>query len=126
MSIHAEKAVVDIKDGQLLKKMLAYALPHWKMIMLCIGLAFLIVMSDLARPYLMKIAIDDHINGLHKPMYAVESGKADQLQPYGKPVIIGDTAYVRITATEASEYAAVAGAGACVKRKSWKSAARSI
>ncbi|TMV46488.1 ABC transporter ATP-binding protein [Paenibacillus mesophilus] len=111
MSIHAEKAVVDIKDGQLLKKMLAYAVPHWKMITLCIGLAFLIVMSDLARPYLMKIAIDDHINGLHKPMYAAEAGKADRLQPYGKPVIIGDTAYVRIGAAEASEPAAIPDAG---------------
>lgn len=100
MSIHEEKAVVDIKDGQLLKKMLAYARPHWKMITLCIGLAFLIVMSDLARPYLMKVAIDDHINGLHRPLLAVEADEAERLRPYGKPIVVGDTAYVRVSGTE--------------------------
>ncbi|GAA3409254.1 ABC transporter ATP-binding protein [Paenibacillus hodogayensis] len=105
MSIHAEKAVVDIKDRQLFKKMLAYALPHWKMIALCIGLAFLIVMSDLARPYLIKIAIDDHINGLNQPMLATEASQAQQLQPYGKPMIVGDTAYVRVDAASVPEAA---------------------
>lgn len=108
MSIHAEKAVVDIKDGQLLKKMLAYALPHWKMITLCIGLAFLIVMADLARPYLLKVAIDDHINGLHKPMYAVEASEAERLEYYGKPVIVGDTAFVRVDGTESADTSAAA------------------
>ncbi|MDF2724067.1 MAG: transporter, partial [Paenibacillus sp.] len=96
MSIHQEKAKVDIKDSQLLKKMLSYALPHWKMITLCIFLAFLIVTADLVRPYLLKIAIDDNINGLHKPMYAVEAGKGEQLEPYGKPIVIDGTAYVRV------------------------------
>lgn len=100
MSIHAEKAVVDIKDRQLFKKMLAYTLPHWKMIVLCIGLAFLIVLSDLARPYLIKVAIDDHINGLHKPMLAVQADRADELGRYGKPLLVGDKAYVRVSGTE--------------------------
>lgn len=105
MSIHQEKAVVDIKDSQLLKKMLAYAVPHWKMITLCIGLAFLIVMADLARPYLLKVAIDDHINGLHKPMYAAEAGRASELDRYGKPIVVDDTAFVRVQPSEQMEAA---------------------
>lgn len=105
MSIHAEKAV-DIKDRQLLKKMLAYALPHWKMIGLCIVLAFLIVAADLARPYLIKVAIDDHIGGLHKPMYAADAEQADRLRAYGKPLIVGDMAYVRVDGADDSTEAA--------------------
>lgn len=115
MSIHAEKTSVDIKDGQLLKKMLAYAIPHWKMITLCITLAFLIVVTDLARPYIIKVAIDDHINGLHKPMYAVEAEQADRLKSYGKPIVIGGTAYVRLDAAAAESGASSAGGEALRK-----------
>ncbi|MEF3304423.1 ABC transporter ATP-binding protein [Paenibacillus sp. GYB003] len=110
MSIHAEKPVVDMKDRQLLKKMLAYAVPHWKMIALCIGLAFLIVASDLARPYLIKVAIDDHIGGLHKPMYATEADQADRLKAYGKPIVVGDKAYVRVNGSAESPTAPENGA----------------
>ncbi|PYI50792.1 ABC transporter ATP-binding protein [Paenibacillus flagellatus] len=102
MSIHAEKAAVDIKDGQLFKKMLAYAKPHWKTILLCIALAFLIVLTDLARPYIIKVAIDDRINGLHKPMYAARAEDAALLAPYGDPIVVGGRAYVRVDAGESA------------------------
>lgn len=102
MSIHEEKALVDVKDGQLFRKMLAYAWPHWKMITLCIALAFLIVVSDLARPYLIKIAIDDHINGLHRPMVAADAARADDLRAFGKPIVVEDGAYVRIAPQDTS------------------------
>ncbi|RKN62887.1 ABC transporter ATP-binding protein [Paenibacillus ginsengarvi] len=114
MSIHAEKAV-DMKDRLLLKKMLAYAVPHWKMITLCIALAFLIVASDLARPYLIKVAIDDHIGGLHKPMYAAEAAQAEELKRYGKPIVVGDKAYVRVDAD--SDAAATGAEGSSVTKK---------
>lgn len=83
MNIHSEKDVKNFKDSQLLTRLMSYALPYWKMIVLCIVLSFLIVAADLARPYLMKIAIDGHINGLHKPMLAVSSGQSEKLKPYG-------------------------------------------
>lgn len=107
MSIHEEKKVVEIKDSQLLKKLLAYALPHWKTILLCVALAFLIVVTDLARPYMIKVAIDDHIGGLHKPMYAAPADQAGRLERYGRPIVVDGRAYVRangpIAALDAAE-----------------------
>ncbi|ULL18396.1 ABC transporter ATP-binding protein [Paenibacillus sp. H1-7] len=83
MNIHTEKEIKNFKDSQLISRLMSYAKPYWKMILLCIALSFLIVVADLARPYLMKIAIDGHINGMHKPMLAVSSDQAGKLKPYG-------------------------------------------
>jgi ATP-binding cassette subfamily B multidrug efflux pump len=96
MNIHNEKEIVNVKDTQLLSKLLAYAKPYWKMIVFCIFLAFLIVVAELARPYLIKVAIDDHINGIHKPMLAVEKQSGKALELYGEPIAYGDHIYVRI------------------------------
>lgn len=101
MSIHKEKEVVGIKDSQLIVRMMAFAKPYWKMIVLCIALAFLIVVADLARPYLMKMAIDEHINGINKPMAAAPAAEAGQLGKLGDPVVYGNYAYVRVSEKEA-------------------------
>lgn len=87
MDIHTEKEIVNIKDSQLLSKLLSYALPYWKMILFCIVLAFFIVVADLARPYLIKVAIDDHINGLHKPMFMVEANEKAALESFGESFV---------------------------------------
>lgn len=103
MSIHSEKQLVAVKDSQLMRKMLAYVKPHWKMVALCILMAFLIVVTDLARPYIMKVAIDDHINGLNRPMLTVPAEQADALEGYGKPFVVGDHAYVRLDPSKKPE-----------------------
>ncbi len=100
-SIHQEKEKVGIKDSQLLKRMAAYALPYWKSLLFCLFLAFLIVVADLARPYLLKIAIDDHIGGLSKPMLAASANAPDareELSRWGDIIESGDRIYVRINA----------------------------
>jgi ABC-type multidrug transport system fused ATPase/permease subunit len=66
------------------------------MILFCIVLAFLIVVSDLARPYLMKVAIDGHINGLNKPMLAIESVQREKLQAYDTITTWDGRDYVRM------------------------------
>lgn len=48
-------------DLQLLKRLLGYAWPYRFHILLSILLLFLITLTDLARPYILKIAIDDHL-----------------------------------------------------------------
>ena len=48
-------------DGRLMRRLLRYAKPYWSFIALSILLLLLIAATDLARPYLVKIAIDDHI-----------------------------------------------------------------
>lgn len=96
MNIHVEQDVKKYKDSQLLARLLGYAKPYWKMILLCIVLAFMVVVADLARPYLIKVAIDGHINGLHKPMLAVESGSAEKLKTYGPTTQWDNRDYVRL------------------------------
>ncbi|MDF2959297.1 MAG: multidrug transporter ATPase [Paenibacillus sp.] len=96
MNIHEERDVKKFKDSQLLSRLLAYALPYWKMIVLCILLAFLIVVADLARPYLIKVAIDGHINGLHKPMLVMESSNSEKLKSYGPATEWDNRDYVRL------------------------------
>ncbi|MDF2670029.1 MAG: transporter [Paenibacillus sp.] len=98
MSIHSEKQLVHVKDSQLMRKMLSYVKPHWKMVTLCIIMAFLIVVTDLARPYLMKVAIDDHINGIHRPMISVPAEQSALLEDQGKPFEVDHQAYVRLPA----------------------------
>ncbi|GAA4832033.1 ABC transporter ATP-binding protein [Paenibacillus vulneris] len=111
MNIHKEKDVKNFKDSQLLTRLMSYALPYWKMILLCIVLSFLIVVADLARPYLMKIAIDGHINGLHKPMLAVEKSQADKLEPLGGAQAAWDNrVYVRLDPDAAAKAAIPDGA----------------
>lgn len=96
MAIQSEKENVGIKDAQLLKRLLAYAVPYWRMIALCLALAFLIVLADLARPYLLKLAIDEHINGIGKPMVSVPAAQAQSLSSYGKTVEAAGRAYARV------------------------------
>ncbi|MBP1154216.1 MULTISPECIES: ABC transporter ATP-binding protein [unclassified Paenibacillus] len=106
MNIHVEKEVKSFKDRQLLVRLLAYAKPYWSMILLCIILSFLIVVADLARPYLIKVAIDGHINGLHKPMLSADSGQAESLEVYGSVTEWNGKAYVRLEPKEAEAAAA--------------------
>lgn len=103
MNIHQEKEIVRVKDSQMLRRLLSYAWPYWKMILLGIVLAFLIVVADLARPYLLKITIDDHINGINQPMLSVSSERSGDLQGYGKPIERDGHVYVRLSPEQVTE-----------------------
>ena len=67
-------------DGRLVRRLLKYAKPYWALIALCVALLFVIAVTDLARPYLVKVAIDDHILGSnisYVQIAATEDGAAD-------------------------------------------------
>jgi ATP-binding cassette, subfamily B, multidrug efflux pump len=100
MRMQEETKQVELKDTQLLKNLASYAAPYWKMIAFCIALAFLIVVADLARPYLIKVAIDDHINGLSKPMISIAAGQEELIQPGGKPLYWKDRTFYRVDERE--------------------------
>ncbi|MEI7025382.1 ABC transporter ATP-binding protein [Paenibacillus sp. y28] len=95
MSIQDEREYTELKDSQLLARLLSYAKPYWKMIALCMLLALVTVVADLARPYIIKVAIDDHISGLQKPMLAVPEAQKSELEQYGKIIEWDHFAYVR-------------------------------
>lgn len=57
-----EEALGKAFDIKLMKRLLTYTRPYWSMLLLCMFLLTLITAADLARPYLIKVAIDDHIS----------------------------------------------------------------
>ena len=65
-------------DQQLLRNILAFAKPYWKLFVFSLLLTTLIVIASLAQPYLIKIAIDNHINGIYAPMVFVDQSEKDQ------------------------------------------------
>lgn len=82
-------------DGRLMRRILSYAFPYGRWILLAIVLALFVTVADLSRPYLIKIAIDSHINALSQPMvsYSVKD------VPQGVPdAVIDGRAYVRVSA----------------------------
>ncbi|SCY04382.1 ABC transporter ATP-binding protein [Alkaliphilus peptidifermentans] len=59
-------------DSKLMGRLLKYARPYWAALTLCIVLLILISVIDLAQPFIIKIAIDDHINVYEKPIYVFD------------------------------------------------------
>lgn len=63
-------------DARLMKRLLKYARPYWPLILISIFLLLLITGTELARPFIIKIAIDDHINAFDNPFVAFEQWEA--------------------------------------------------
>ena len=59
-------------DAKLMKRLLSYAKPYWHYLLLAIVLMVIVTALELVRPYLLKVAIDDHISGYEDPMYQLE------------------------------------------------------
>ncbi|OAS82564.1 lipid A ABC transporter permease/ATP-binding protein [Metabacillus litoralis] len=80
MRNQADKKSVNLSDSQLLHKMLSFAKPYWRRILLSILLTGLIVIATLAQPYIIKVAIDSYINGIYSPMISVEESRGNELE----------------------------------------------
>ena len=79
-------------DGRLMRRLMAYARPFALHILLCIVMVFLVTAADLSRPYLLKVAIDSHIDALSTPMVRYAASEV----PSGVPdALYGGNAYVR-------------------------------
>lgn len=74
-NFHEEEVLGKAYDSRLMKRLLAYAKPFWPLILLAIILLLLITMADLALPYLVKTAIDEHINAFDRPLVVFEKGE---------------------------------------------------
>lgn len=84
-------------DSKLMKRLLGYAKPFWHYLVLTIILMIIITGLELIRPYLIKIAIDDHLNGDKKPMFEV-----DLSEPYDG-IVFNDKKYIRIDSLKDEE-----------------------
>lgn len=68
MDHHEEQFEGKSYDHSLFMRLVQYAKPY-RVTLLIIGILMLLsTFLDLLRPYVLKVAIDDHINGLHKPL----------------------------------------------------------
>lgn len=77
-------------DSRLMRRLLTYAKPYWHYLIITIILMMIITGLELLRPYLLKITIDDYINGYKKPMYEV-----DVSEPIDG-TILNDKKYIRL------------------------------
>lgn len=74
-NFHEEEVLGKAYDSRLMKRLLVYARPFWPLILLSITLLLIITLVDLALPYLVKVAIDDHINAFDRPLVVFQKGE---------------------------------------------------
>lgn len=82
MSIHDEDRLSGTYDIRLIRRLLAFAKPHLRMLTVSFLLVVMITAADLSGPIIIKVAIDDHINGLSLEMVDVTGTEV----PRGVPV----------------------------------------
>jgi ATP-binding cassette, subfamily B, multidrug efflux pump len=87
---HDDKLSARAYDSRLMKRLLLYARPYWKILILTILLLLITTVIDLSRPYLIKIAIDDHINLTGKILLSFETDKAPE-----NGIIFQDRVFIR-------------------------------
>jgi ATP-binding cassette subfamily B protein/subfamily B ATP-binding cassette protein MsbA len=68
---HDEEVLGKGYDSKLMTRMLTYAKPYWIMVVFSIFLLLIITATDLAMPYIVKVAIDEYINVYDRPMIEV-------------------------------------------------------
>ncbi len=74
-NIHEEESLGKVYDSQLMRRLLRYVKPYKWLVIGSILLLLIITATDLAGPYLIKIAIDDHFNGIGKTLVVYEEGQ---------------------------------------------------
>lgn len=75
-NIHEEETLGKAYDSRLMKRLLSYAKPYWFYILISIILVLFVTGTQLARPYIIKIAMDDNIGAIQQPMYVFDKDAA--------------------------------------------------
>lgn len=78
-NFHEEEQLGKVYDSRLMSRLLSYTRPHRFLILTSLIVIMLITAFELAGPYLIKVAIDDHMNALELPMKATTADEANQL-----------------------------------------------
>ncbi|MBL0387214.1 ABC transporter ATP-binding protein [Tumebacillus sp. ITR2] len=81
-NIHEEEKLEKSYDSKLMSRLLSYVKPYWKWVALSIVILLVITVADLARPYLIKIAIDDHMNVFDTTYVAVQANEVPDVHHY--------------------------------------------
>ena len=72
MSEHTDDVMGKAYDSRLMRRLLHYARPFWAWFLLALVLLMAIAGAELVRPYVIKVAIDEHIAGYTQPMARFE------------------------------------------------------
>lgn len=99
-NIHEEEILGKAYDARLMRRLLKYAKPFTLWIALSILLLFTITGLELVRPYLIKVAIDNHINVFNKPYLVFDEGTA----PEKGRVNFHGKEYIRTDQIDATQY----------------------
>jgi len=76
-NINNEEVLGKAYDSKLMARLLSYAKPYWAWILICIMLVMAIAGIELAGPYLIKVAIDEHINVYDRPIVVYDTLPVD-------------------------------------------------
>ncbi len=87
-------------DAKLMKRLIQYAKPYWKLLLISMLLLVLITGLELLNPYLLKVSIDDYINGYKKPLYVVSTES-----PYDGVDLLGQKYVRQLTLNDAQQNA---------------------
>lgn len=102
-NFHEEEILGKAYDARLMRRLLVYAKPFWVHILISIILLFLLTGIQLLRPYLIKIAIDDHINVFDHP-YLVFNQSSLPAELSAQSILYQDNYYIRSDQVDLSDF----------------------
>ena len=76
-------------DARLMRRLLQYLVPYWPKVLLALTAIVGASMLQLAQPYLMKVAIDDHIARGSAHAAAVRCAADDEGEPAARAAKVG-------------------------------------
>jgi len=104
-NIHEEEQLEKNYDSRLMRRLLGYAKPYWQWMALAISLLLLITVADLARPYLIKVAIDDHMNIATTYVAASDSEELDETHfSYQNKLLVREDQFDETPAADRTRY----------------------
>lgn len=81
---HDEEVLGKAYDARLMKRLLGYAKPYWKVLVLSIVMLLFVTCAELARPFLVAVAIDNHITPQAMAVYEAGQEPADGIEYQGR------------------------------------------
>lgn len=85
-TFHEEEVLGKAYDGRLMRRLLTYARPYWRWIVLSLAMLVIITGTELARPYLVSVAIDDHLSQVTAGYVAGQESEA--LEGHMRAVVV--------------------------------------
>lgn len=93
-----------IKKTRVFNRLIKYAKNYYNLLILCVIIVLVSTGIDLFRPYLLKVAIDDSINAIQKPLIVVEDISALDNSQKEDIIVLDDIFFLRIELDDVSNH----------------------